>query len=555
MVFVRSRPAPFAFSLLAHGMILAWVASGPVRHKPKSLYDQAIAPHASKLVWYNFKEKLPDVRPSRSQVSSKPPRAEMQIASQEIVAGSPKSPRANQFVWLPAPKIELTKELKSPNLLALHAPHVEPPKPKLFAPPPDSPKPTAETPALAAPPKVASTADIAKAPLETKVAAPARPELKKFVAPKDKEKPAPRTPGLEAPPEVQMARNVAKAPVIGNELGLQPVKLQPKAFVAPRAGRNVGAQAAALPAPPTVEAAARLGSGVSAPVSTQVAAPARRVYVPPSGPSKAGLGTNPSAVPMGEAPAVSTGAATAGVSMAIVGLNPSASANVPLPEGSRDAQFSAGPRLRLNGGEGSGDGATLVVPGLLIRNATPQDGKPVVVARAAPTSNQTLRAAVRDMSVRPPDPPANSDHPVAQRVVSAPDPMLAGRDIYAMSVQMPNVTSYSGSWMIWFAEREARFGSSPALSPPVPVRKVDPKYVASAMDERVEGRVRLAAIIRKDGKVDSVQLLVHLDDRLDQSAAQAIDKWQFEPALRNGKPVDVDAVIEIPFRLAPKVAK
>ena len=23
-----------------------------------------------------------------------------------------------------------------------------------------------------------------------------------------------------------------------------------------------------------------------------------------------------------------------------------------------------------------------------------------------------------------------------------------------MSVQMPNITSYSGSWMIWFAERE-----------------------------------------------------------------------------------------------------
>jgi len=55
--------------------------------------------------------------------------------------------------------------------------------------------------------------------------------------------------------------------------------------------------------------------------------------------------------------------------------------------------------------------------------------------------------------------------------------------------------------------------------------------------------------------VDSVRLLQHLDDRLDQSSQQAMDQWEFEPALRDGQPVDVDAVIEIPFRLAPKTTK
>ena len=33
-------------------------------------------------------------------------------------------------------------------------------------------------------------------------------------------------------------------------------------------------------------------------------------------------------------------------------------------------------------------------------------------------------------------------------------------------------------------------------------------------------------------------------------------KWQFEPAPRaTARPVDVDAVFEIPFRLAPRPAK
>ena len=40
--------------------------------------------------------------------------------------------------------------------------------------------------------------------------------------------------------------------------------------------------------------------------------------------------------------------------------------------------------------------------------------------------------------------------------------------------------------------------------------------------------------------------------RLDRSAADALAKWQFQPAKRGGVPVDVDAVFEVPFRLAPR---
>ena len=116
---------------------------------------------------------------------------------------------------------------------------------------------------------------------------------------------------------------------------------------------------------------------------------------------------------------------------------------------------------------------------------------------------------------------------------------------------MPNVSSYSGSCLIWFAEREESEAGG-HLSPPVPRHIVDPKYLPGAMADRVEGKVRLVAVIRKDGRIDQVSVLRHLDDRLDQSAEDAMQKWQFEPALRDGQPVDVDALIEIPFRLAPK---
>jgi TonB family protein len=456
-MFARPRPAPFAISLLSHGLLLAWVASGPVHEEEPTLYQQAIAPHASKLVWYRFREKLPDVSPTAGRPAVKPPRVEFKLPSQEIVAGSARAPRARQFIWQPAPKVEIQQDLKSPNLLALRAARVEPPaRPKVFVPPPEAPKPAAAAPALAL---------------------------------------------LAAAPDVRAAQSLSGAGALG---------------------------------------------GV---IDAPLAKPQRRTYVPPSG---GGARPSPFGPAVAEAPALAASAVTAGVSVAIVGLDPTANMTVPLPEGARDARFSAGPNPRASGGaESQAQGGMLYVPGLTIRNGA-QDAKPTLMARAAPTSIENLRAAVRG---GPPDFTAGDAHPAAVRVAAAPDPMLEGRAVYAMTVQMPNITSFSGSWLIWFAERQQGFGQSAAVSPPVPLRKVDPKYIASAMAERVEGKVRLAAVIRKDGHVDEVKLLRHLDDRLDESAAEAMHKWEFEPALRNGKPVEVDAVIEIPFRLAPKAER
>jgi TonB family protein len=469
-MYSQPRPANFVVSLVVHALIMAWVASGPVREKPASLYARAIAPHASKLVWYDFREKLPDVSPAPLPKRAQPSRADVK-APQQIVAATPEKLRARQFVWQPAPKLELHTDLQSPNVLAVHVLRPPPPpKPKLFAPPPKTPAPMADAPVLA------------------------------------------------APPEIRSARNLKGA--LGMA-GAQPLKAPPRQFVAPRA-----VAAAAKPAPPL----AALSEGPA------VAAAANPAMLPPV--------SNPAtAPPEFHAPAPA-------VSMAIVGLNPAAHTPAP-PEGSRDATFAAGPQPRPTGGTDSpADPAILTLPGLFIHNGTPDD-KPVTMARVSPTSEANLRAAMRASS---PEVSIAGPHPSALRVSSAPDPLFSGRDTFALSVQMPNITSYSGSWMIWFALRDE---SAPGglLTPPVPIRKVDPKYYPAAMADRVEGRVRLAAVIRKNGHVDSVMLLQHLDERLDQSAQEAIYQWLFEPALRNGQAVDVDAIFEIPFRLAPQAKR
>jgi TonB family protein len=81
---------------------------------------------------------------------------------------------------------------------------------------------------------------------------------------------------------------------------------------------------------------------------------------------------------------------------------------------------------------------------------------------------------------------------------------------------------------------------------------VDPKYLASAMADRIEGRIQLLCVIGRNGHVSQVELVKGLDPRLDRSAMDALAKWEFTPATRSGIPVDVDVMVDIPFRLAPK---
>jgi TonB family protein len=252
----------------------------------------------------------------------------------------------------------------------------------------------------------------------------------------------------------------------------------------------------------------------------------------------------PPETPMAEAP-VST------ASMAIVGLDPAKTMEVPKPPAPREANFSAGPKLNPEGESTPASAAMLSVPSLYAHGG-PKDIRPSLTAGLAPMSQQNLMAAMRTGNLGAHGTPP----PHAPRVSNAPDPRMDGRLVYMMAIQMANVTSYSGSWMVWFAEHQPLPGAAPLeMRAPDPLHKVDPKYIADAVLERVEGIVRLSAVIRKDGRVESVELLKHLDDRLDKSAEEALGKWQFQPALRDGAPVDVDAVFEIPFRLAPRTTK
>ncbi len=199
-----------------------------------------------------------------------------------------------------------------------------------------------------------------------------------------------------------------------------------------------------------------------------------------------------------------------------------------------DARRDLATGLHIPGLSISGNGAPTAAA---IVNGPPRAVLPRPTTPAAPTSPDVG-------STRPKPAPIHPDIPDSG--------FPPGKRIYTVFLNMPSLTSATNaSWLMRFAELEVRPAGTPevAISAPVATHKVDPGYEPDAARERIEGKVQLHVIIRRDGHVDTVEVLHSLDPRLDQRAINAFLKWHFQPALREGVPVDLEAVIEIPFTL------
>jgi len=566
------RPVPVVFSLVAHAGVLSFVVFGPRPHlaeRQQSLYEQVIKPHEHELVWYSFRQKLPDVTPPDNR-GAQPPAAALKTAGQTIISNPKNGEQGRQMIWRPLPQIKPQPEIASPNILAFRLPAIAPPPPgpprKVFVPPPSTArKPPATGPALPEPPRIQAKVEMRQNPaLAANLAAALenRPKPRNFVPPVPKPEQRVAAPALPEAPGIATTLRSERVPMLAeNMAAVLANKPQPRKFVPPPALGRASAGPAALPDAPRVVSQLAYTNGAArnpaigdnfAPLLANKPKP--RAFIPPAPAGGGGTPGGTAAPALVDAPSLDMARMpSADVNVAVVGLNPAAKLSGHLPDTSRDAQFSAGPNA--NGGNGGGDSApssTLSVPGLLVRGGTPQDSapaSPLLIARAAPTSRASLEAAARTEGA------AGTMNAPATEIHLAPPPNqeFNGRDVYTLAVQMPNISSYVGSWIMWFAERTpALRRGGRGLRAPVPLHKVDPKYLPAAIAERIEGKVQLAGVIRTNGHVDLLRVLKGVDPRLDSSAEEALLKWEFEPAERNGTPVEVDLVAEIPFLLAPQ---
>ncbi len=198
----------------------------------------------------------------------------------------------------------------------------------------------------------------------------------------------------------------------------------------------------------------------------------------------------------------------------------------------------------ISGGNNANTGPT---SGLGIGSASREAGnalpsRPFSRARIAPEGSISLSADAEGAAQSAP------------KLGLSPQQVLGSKRVYTLHINMPNLTSASGSWVLNFAElnETATRGivdpGGSELAGPVPLRKVDPKYPPELRTSHVDGEVVLYAIIRKDGSVDSIQLVHSVDPHLDANAMEALAQWKFSPAQKHGEPVDLEAVVHIPFR-------
>jgi TonB family protein len=117
-----------------------------------------------------------------------------------------------------------------------------------------------------------------------------------------------------------------------------------------------------------------------------------------------------------------------------------------------------------------------------------------------------------------------------------------------MTLNMPNLNSSGGSWVIRFSELKEESAKGELFAPEA-THKVDPGYPIELIRQNVQGMVTLRAVIHSDGRVSDVKVLNSPDERLDTYARAAFEQWQFRPGMKNGNAVALEAVVTIPFRI------
>ena len=87
------------------------------------------------------------------------------------------------------------------------------------------------------------------------------------------------------------------------------------------------------------------------------------------------------------------------------------------------------------------------------------------------------------------------------------------------------------------------------ISAPQAISSPDPDYTEEARKAKKQGTCVLWLIVDAAGRPRDIKVVRGLGLGLDAQALAAVQKWRFQPALKDGKPVDVEISVEVEFHL------
>jgi TonB family protein len=84
---------------------------------------------------------------------------------------------------------------------------------------------------------------------------------------------------------------------------------------------------------------------------------------------------------------------------------------------------------------------------------------------------------------------------------------------------------------------------------PEELDRVIPRYPPIARRAGVQGAVVVRGVVRKDGRIDDIEVIKDLPYGLGDAAREAVSRWKFRPATYKGQPIDVYYTVTVNFRL------
>jgi protein TonB len=85
------------------------------------------------------------------------------------------------------------------------------------------------------------------------------------------------------------------------------------------------------------------------------------------------------------------------------------------------------------------------------------------------------------------------------------------------------------------------------VEPPIPVRTVAPNFPNDLHDKGISGVVMVNVLVDQQGNPQDLKVARSSNSEFEEPAMEALRKWKFKPAERDGSAVSIRVVIPIRF--------
>jgi TonB family protein len=165
------------------------------------------------------------------------------------------------------------------------------------------------------------------------------------------------------------------------------------------------------------------------------------------------------------------------------------------------------------------------------------EGAPVVVAESAEVD---LKACVEEKK------DDRGKRAYSLRLLSQPvqnfETVLGPQTEAVLTLGDPSSGDFGG--MAPPIERVGQGVSAPAL-----LKSVDPEFTDAARRARYEGNCLISIVVDAHGMPQNIQVVRRLDYGMSDQAVEAVSRYRFKPAMKEGVPVPVKINIEVQFHL------